>query len=136
MASQPRHKMSFYVGPFGGQDAVHDTVSHRSVSPGVVMADHAILMRAERFDGSLRCKVEVVGPESNDSTPQRRKPVFKQQQLARGVDPAALPTGRIPGIANLDSIDLGGDVVVAGASHNGIRLQLPDGPGQHLTGPL
>src|SRR4051812_15755414 len=136
MAGKPRQQMPFHVWPFESQDAVHNAVSHRTVSPGVMMADNAVLMRAERFNSALRCKVEVVGPESNDSTPQALESVFQQQQLARSVDPAALPAGRIPGVADLDSIDLGRDVVVAGASYNRIRLHLPHGPGQHMTGPL
>src|SRR4051812_16878485 len=136
MAGKPRQQMPFHVWPFESQDAVHNAVSHRTVSPGVMMADDAVLVRAERFNGSLRCKVEVVGPESNDSTPQGVESVFQQEQLTRSVDPAALPAGRIPGVADLDSIDLGGNVVVAGASYNRIRLHLPHGPGQHMAGPL
>src|SRR6267142_2428366 len=47
-----------------------------------------------------------------------------------------LPPRGVPGVADLDPIDLGDDVVEPRAPRDGARRQLPDHPGEHVTGTL
>src|SRR6185503_19462864 len=81
-------------------------------------------------------EIEVVGPEPDDAATQRLEGVRQQYQLAGGVDVTSLPPRGVPGVADLDAIDRGDDVVEACASRNRARRQIADRPGEHVAGPL
>src|SRR5262247_2366736 len=53
MPAQPEKEMLLHVGPFVREDAVHHGVADRAVAPQPVVADDAVLLRAERLDGAL-----------------------------------------------------------------------------------
>src|SRR5262245_45778032 len=119
------------VRPLMREQAVDDRVAHAAVPALSVMTDHAILLRTEPFDRSLRSKVEVVRPETDDAALQDIERMLEQQQLARGVDVSALQRLRVPRVADLDAIDLRHDVVIARAAGN---LSFHEnGPRQHVT---
>jgi hypothetical protein len=61
-----------------------------------VMVDDAILLGTQGLNGSLRGQVEIVGAQTNHLAPKRVERVTEQQQLAAGVDVAALPAPAIP----------------------------------------
>lgn len=48
----------------------------------------------------------------------------------------ALPSGRIPGVADLHAIDLRRNIVVPGAAHDRAGVKLANGPRQHGAGTL
>src|SRR5687767_6057247 len=89
MPPQAGFEMAPHVGPFRRQHAVHHGVADGAVAPRRVVADHAVLLRAERLDGALRAEVEVVCAQSDHFAMNLFKSMRKKQQLARRVDMAA-----------------------------------------------
>src|ERR1041384_2066726 len=132
ISPQPAFEMTFHAGPLRGKHAVHHGVAHAAVAPRPVMADDAVLLRAERLDRALRREVEIVGAQPHHPAFQRFESMGKKQKLARGVDMASLNALRVPGVAYLDAVGRGDDVVIAGASHDPAR-RLPDHPGEHVA---
>ena len=63
-------------------------VAHGAVAARGVMADHAVLLRAQRLDRALRCEVEVVGAQADHLAADGLERVLEQEQLAGGVDVA------------------------------------------------
>ena len=114
VARQPQLQMTSDVGPFGGEDAVQDRVSDAAVAPHRMMPQDTVFLGAQPFDRPLRAEIEVVGPQADDLAAERIEGVRQEQQLARPVDGSALPAVAIPGVADLDAVDGGDDVVVAG----------------------
>lgn len=51
--------MPLHVPPFGGKDAVHHAVTNSPVPPGLVMADHAVLLGAESRDALWEGKLKL-----------------------------------------------------------------------------
>src|SRR5262245_3367987 len=78
---QSELQMLFHSRPFVAQHAVHHRVAHAAVAPRPVMADDAVLLRAERLDRLLRAEVEVVGAQANDLAVQLLEAVGEQQNL-------------------------------------------------------
>ena len=136
MTRQARDEVPLHVGPFGGKDAEHHAVANGAVAASLMMAKHAVLLGADPGDRALRRKVEVVGSQPHDLTVQRLERVRQEQQLARRVDVAALPLRPVPGVADLDAIDLRHDVVVPRAADDRVGRQLADGPWEHVAGLL
>src|SRR5574341_1939430 len=129
---QPELEMALDVGPFGREPAVHHRVSDGAVAPRPVVADDAVLLRAERLDRALRAEIEIVGAQADDLAMDLFEAVFEQQQLARAVDVAALHALRVPGVADLDAVGGGDDVVIARRPYDPPALQIADRPGQHI----
>src|SRR5437879_4384038 len=82
------------VRPFGCEHAVHHGIAHRAVAPRPVVTDHAVLLRTQRFDRPLRGQIEIVGAQAHDLAAQFLEGVREKQQLASGIDVAALPARR------------------------------------------
>src|SRR6478736_2285218 len=97
------------------------------------MPDDAILLGADAYDRSLRSKVEVIGAKADHRTAQLIEGVLEQEQLAGGIDVAALAALRVPGPADLDAIDRGDDVVIARGANDGVALQIANRPRQHVA---
>src|SRR3954471_3289480 len=133
ISPQPAFEMTFHAGPLRGQHAVHHAVAHAAIAPRPVMADHAVLLRPERLDRALRSEVEIVGAQPHHPAFQRFESMGQEQKLARGVDMASLRALRVPGVADLDAVGRGDDVVIAGASHDLARSRFPDHPGEHVA---
>src|SRR5262245_28350906 len=133
---QPELQVALHVRPLRGEDAVHHRVPDRAVASRPVVADRAVLLRAQRLDGALRAEVEVVRPQPDDLAAQFLEAIFEQLQLARGVDVRTLAALRVPGVADLDAVGGGNDVVVARAADQLARLQVAHHPGQHVPGLL
>src|SRR5580765_2862385 len=77
MPAQPEEEMLFHVGPFVHEDAVHHGVADRAVAPQPVVADHAVLLCAERLDGTLGAEVEVVGAQTDHLAAELFEPVLE-----------------------------------------------------------
>src|SRR2546428_2097373 len=75
MFFQAHFQMALHVRPFRGEHAVHHGVAHRAVAPRPVVANDAVLLRAERLDRALRGEIEVVGAQAHDPAFQRFEPV-------------------------------------------------------------
>src|SRR5688572_10845465 len=133
IAAHPEKQMLLYVRPFVHEHAVHHAVAHRAVAPRPVVADHAVLLRAERLDRALRAEVEIVGAQAHDLAVQLFKRVLEKQQLARGIHVAALAARGVPGPADFDAVRGRNDVVVARRAYDRAALQVAHGPGQHLA---
>src|SRR5467141_1504977 len=133
---QAELKVMLDVRPLVGQDAVHDRIADRAIAPRPVMPNHAVLLRAQRFDRALRRQIEIVGAQAHDLAAQFLEGVREKQQLASGIDVAALPALRVPGVADLDAVGGRDDVVITGAADNLAALQLAHGPRQHVAVPL
>src|SRR5262245_43325665 len=122
MALEAELQVTLHVRPFGGKDAVHDGVANAAVAPRRVMPDHAVLLRAQGLDGTLRAEVEVVGAQADDLAADLFEAMLQQHQLARRVDVAALPALRVPGVADLDAVGRGDDVVIARTANDRVAL--------------
>ena len=83
------------------------------------MADHTVLLGTKGFDRALGSEIEIVGTESDHLAAERIERVLEEQQLARGVDVAALPPSGVPGPADLDAIDLRNDIVIPRRADDG-----------------
>src|SRR5688572_72281 len=59
--------------------------------------------------------------------------MLEEQDLAGGVDVAALPALRVPGVANLDAVRRRDDVVVARAADHFAALRFDHRPRQHVA---
>src|SRR5687767_14889410 len=57
-------QMSLHIGPLARDNAVENSVADTPVAARMMMADHAVFLRAQRLDRALRCKIEIVGAES------------------------------------------------------------------------
>ena len=68
--------------------------------------------------------------------PSASNACVEQQQLACGVDVAALPASRVPGVADLDAVESAHDVVIARAADDRVRRELAYRPRQHVAGAL
>src|SRR5215210_6608617 len=60
---QAKLQMLLYVRPLIREDAIHDGVTDGSVPTRAVMADDAIALGAQGFNGTLRDQVEIVGTQ-------------------------------------------------------------------------
>src|SRR5262245_27418456 len=125
--------MLLYAGPFAPKHAVHLRVADAAVAPRPVVADDAVLLRAERLDRLLRAEIEVVRAQAHHLAIEALEGIGKQQQLARRVDVAALAALRVPGPADLDAIGRRNDVVVTRAADDGVGLQVAHRPRQHVA---
>src|SRR6266480_104306 len=136
MSLQAQLEMSLDVRPFGCEHAVHHGIAYRAIAPRPVVTDHAVLLRSQRFDRALRGQIEIVGAQAHDPAAQFLEGVREKQQLAGGIDVAALPALRVPGVADLDTIGGRDDVVITSAADQRAAFQLAHGPGQHVAVPL
>ncbi len=111
--------MALHIGPFGENDAVEVGVAHRPVPAGLVVTDHAILLRTQCLDRPLRLEIEIVRAQPHHLAAERLEGVFEQDELASGIHVASLSALRIPGVADLHSIDIGDDIVIPRAADDG-----------------
>jgi DNA-binding MarR family transcriptional regulator len=133
MPFQAPVQMALHIRPLGAGDAVDVGVAYRAVPAGLVMADHPILLRSERLDRLLRPKIEIVSTQAYYFAAKPVKCVLEKHELAGGIHVAHLPTLAIPGVANLDPIDLGDDVVIPCATDDGAGLEVTHDPGKHVA---
>src|SRR5712672_4452355 len=119
--------------PLLREHAVHHGVPDAAVASRHVMADHAVLLRAQRLDGLLRAEVEVVGAKADHLAIDCFKTMRKQKQLAGGIYVAALTALGIPRVADLHAIRRCDDVVIARAADDLAAPQVSHRPGQHLA---
>lgn len=136
MAGEPRLEPATHVRPLRRQDAVHHRVPRGAIPPRLVVADHAVLRGAQRLDRPLRPAVVDVGPQPHDLAAEGLEGVAHEQQLAGGIDVAALPPRGVPGVADFDAVDRGHDVVEPRAADHRVRRQLTHRPGQRVAGLL
>src|SRR5690606_1603827 len=88
--SQFPFQMSPYRGPFGGNDAVDAGIAQRAVGRALVIAQNAVQLGTETFDGSAAGVVEEVGAELHRKAVQRIEGVAQQKQLGFCVQGCAL----------------------------------------------
>src|SRR6185437_1625843 len=119
MPVQPKFEMALHVRPFGENDAVHVRVAHCAVPAGLVVADHSVFFGAKRFDCLLRPEIEIIGAQTDDLTAERLERVLEKHELAHGVHVGSLAALRVPGVADLDPVDLAGDIVIPRAADDG-----------------
>src|SRR5512134_1233851 len=121
MPREPPLEMQLHLRPFAREDAVHHDVARRAVAPRAEVPDDAVFLRAESLDRALRREVELVGAKADDLAANRFECVREEQQLAARVDVTALGALRVPRVADLDAVDVGGDIVEARAADEGAR---------------
>lgn len=85
-------------------DGIADGIAQAAVLVAFVLAQHAILVRAQTLDGGLRAQVGVAGMQVHRAHAQGFEGVAQQQALAGGVDVAALHAGAVPGAAPIASV--------------------------------
>src|SRR5688572_5112209 len=129
-----KFKVTLDVRPFRGEHAVHHRVAHRAVAAQPVVADHAVLLRAQGLDGALRAEIEVVGAQTDDCAFQGFECITEEQQLARGIHMRALAVLGVPGPADLDAVGLRNDVVIARAAEDRAGFCIKHRPRQHVAG--
>src|SRR5687768_4146125 len=95
MPPQAGFEVAPHVGPFRRQHAVHHGVANGAVAPRRVVADHAVLLRAERLDGALRAEVEVVGTQADDPAFDLVEAELEQQKFAGRIDVADRKSTRL-----------------------------------------
>ena len=128
--------MTAHVRPLLREDAVHHDVTRAAVPARAEVPDDAVPFGAQRFDGTLRSKVETVGAQSHHLAAKRVERMLEQQQLARGVDVRALPALRVPRVADLHAIDARNDVVIASRADDLPARQVAHRPREHESGAL
>src|SRR5712691_11974003 len=124
--------MTPHVRPFSRENAVHHHIAHAAVATDAVMANHPVLLGAERFDGALRPKIEIVGPQADHFAGERVERMAQQQQLAGGVDVRALAAAAVPGMADFQAVDRRCDIVIPGRTNDDTARQVAYDPGQHV----
>src|SRR6185436_3051585 len=82
---QPELQMPLHIRPLVRQHAVHHRVADAAVAPRPVVADDAVLLRAERLDRALRAEIEVVGAQADHLAVQGFKCIGKKEQLRRRI---------------------------------------------------
>src|SRR6266581_4812353 len=130
---QAQFEVTLDVGPFLREHAVHHGGRGITKTARPVVADHAVLLRAQRLDRSLRAEIEIVGTQADHLAAEFFKAMAEQEKLANRVHVRTLAALRIPGIADLDPVGHGDDVVVARAADDFAALQVAHRPGQHFT---
>src|SRR6266576_5479950 len=68
---EPQLEMPPHIRPLSSEDAVHHDVARAAVAPDAEMANHAVLLGAQRLDGALRSKIEIVGTQADDFATER-----------------------------------------------------------------
>src|SRR5450432_3145942 len=104
--------------PFAVDDAEDHRVALRPVSGNLVIAQHAVLLRAKTRDRGARGVVEPVRAELDRDALESLESVRKQQQLTLGVDRPALDPPRIPGVPDLQAAVGRVDVEITRAAHD------------------
>src|SRR6266508_6355554 len=95
--------------------AEHDGVAIRAVGQELMVAQHAVLLRADPRDRLARAVVEPVRAKLDRDAAKHLERVREQQQLALGIDARALSALRVPGVADLEPAVRGVDVEIARA---------------------
>src|SRR5438445_4000077 len=129
---EPQLEMPPHIRPLSSEDAVHHDVAGAAVAPDAEMANHAVLLGAERLNGALRSKIEVVRAETDDLAAQRLEGVAQQQELAGRVHVRALAALPIPRVPDFHAIDRRGDVVIARRPDDRPARHVTHDPGQHV----
>src|SRR4029453_7707323 len=111
-ALQQPLQIPLHRGPLAFDDAEHHGVAARAVRQELVIAQDAVLLRAQPLDRRARREIEEVGAELDRNALQRFAGMSQQQQLALGVDRRALCALRIPRMADFESPVRGLDVEV------------------------
>src|SRR4051812_47718041 len=96
--------------PFGGGDAVDNSVAQRAVRRDLMTAQNAVLLRAEALDSAAALMIEEMRAEFHRNAVQRFEGVREQQELALRVERPALGALPIPGRADLDAAVAGIDI--------------------------
>src|SRR5487761_869007 len=133
MPRQAEFQVTPHIRPLTGDDAVDVRVAHRAVPAGQVMADHSILLRAECFDRFLRAKIKIIRTQAHHLAAELVERMLEQNELAGGVHVASLPALRIPGVADLDPIDRGDDIVIPRAADYRARFDVAYDPRKHVA---
>src|SRR6266436_7542730 len=132
MPLEPQLQVAANIGPLRRENAVHDDIARAAVAPDAEMANHAVLLGAERFDGALRSKIEVVRAEPDDLATERVESVAQEQELAGRVHVRALAALAVPRVPDFHAIDRRGDVVIARRPDDRPARHVTHDPGQHV----
>src|SRR3974390_2636751 len=90
-------QMRLHRRPFGRDDAVDHGVAQRSVRCNLVAAQNAVLLGSEPLNTATALVIEEMGAELDRNAIELLESVRKQQQLALGIERAALYALGIPG---------------------------------------
>src|SRR5215470_28886 len=102
--------------PFALDDAEHDRVAIAAIGRYLVIAQDRVLLRAQPQDRLAGRVIEPVRAELHRDAFELFERVREEQQLALGVEGAALHALRVPRVADLESPIRAIDVKVARAS--------------------
>jgi hypothetical protein len=73
MAFELIGKVVTNLGPFAGDHAVHDGVTHCAIATQGMVTNRTVTFGAESFDGALRGIIKVVGAPTYNAGAQRIK---------------------------------------------------------------
>jgi len=118
-------------GPFAVEHAVDAGVAQRAVGLHQVLAQYPVQFGAQPLDGSTALAIEEMGTEFHCDAVELLEGVSQKQQLALGVQGAALHALSIPGGADLDAPIERVDVHVGGHADCGVRGLFDHGKGYH-----
>ena len=122
------------AGHSAGEDRVHHRVAQRPVRHEQVVAQDAVLLRAEPFDRRPGRGVARVGAQFDGDAVQRPEGVVEQQELRLRVDRRPLGGGRVPGAADLPAPVHLVDVQVVGEADDPVVREPADGERLPRTG--
>src|SRR5436190_6919346 len=130
---EARQQLGLRLRPFADGHAVHHRVADRAVAAHRVMAQDAVLPRAQPLDRALAREVEIVGAPADEFRAQRLEGVRHEEQLGACVDVRALAAPGVPRVADLEPLDRGDDVVVARRADHVAGARVEDGKRQAVT---
>src|SRR4051812_48015563 len=90
--------MLLHCRPLRLDDGEHDRVAVAAVRQALVVAQYAVLFRAEPRDGRSGGVVVPVRAKLHGNGLELFKGVGQEQELAFGVDGGALPRAGVPGV--------------------------------------
>src|SRR5207302_446448 len=89
-APEQEAQMLFHRRPFAFDDAEHDRVAIAPVGSYLMIAQHAVLLRAEAHNRFARGVIEPVRAKLDGDALERFERMREQQQFALGIDRRAL----------------------------------------------
>src|SRR3984957_5335050 len=100
---EPVREMGLHRRPLAVENAVYAGVAQRAIARDLVLPQYPVQSCAQAFDGGAALLIEKVSAKFHGDAVELLERVAQEQQLALGVERAALHALAIPCRADLDA---------------------------------